>query len=457
MLAAFVTMGFAQQALPIAPDGHLFGNVNPVDRSDWFGSHDFAAYFGQTAANDAYYLTIPADAISAGSVLEKVYFLHLYTTSGQIVLTNTDYTIKLYRGYSIDTTGQFRQLVLGDLIFAQPYSAPQESGEVTVNFTTPYTVVAGESLVLGIEMDGKSAVGLGAANQEQADMCWAHFAAAGDGIRRFNFGDESSEEEEYEPMPYLLAVYYNDGREYVHKSDLYTTQYDPQDEATYPSQISILRIDEYSTTLDFYGGAFNAGLDTAIGMFKRQIYMTCPTAQEPYWIIDDTLVFDEEGVVFIDTVLSGYGWHFGPWNIVSLDGEDPDLIQWSELQELGFEFPLEMCLSIEYVPVAGYVSEDPNTDNDTYCITITDEPEVGISENTNTLSIQPNPASTQITIDNAAGAQVTIYNISGQQVMSIEAASANETINVSNLSEGLYVVRVVNGTEVATSKVSIVR
>ena len=41
--------------------------------------------------------------------------------------------------------------------------------------------------------------------------------------------------------------------------------------------------------------------------------------------------------------------------------------------------------------------------------------------------------------------------------MSIENANASATINVANLTEGLYIVRVVNGNEVATSKVNIVR
>ena len=41
--------------------------------------------------------------------------------------------------------------------------------------------------------------------------------------------------------------------------------------------------------------------------------------------------------------------------------------------------------------------------------------------------------------------------------MSVKNAEANETLNVSNLNAGLYIVRVVIGNEVSTAKVSIVR
>ena len=75
----------------------------------------------------------------------------------------------------------------------------------------------------------------------------------------------------------------------------------------------------------------------------------------------------------------------------------------------------------------------------------------------NTVNVFPNPASTAITVENVAGAQISVFNIAGQEVLSVEAANANETLNVSALPEGMYIVRVVNGTEVGTSKVSIVR
>ena len=80
-----------------------------------------------------------------------------------------------------------------------------------------------------------------------------------------------------------------------------------------------------------------------------------------------------------------------------------------------------------------------------------------MKKNNNTLNVTPNPASTTLTVENAAGAQIFAYNIAGQEVMSLTSSKANETLNVSNLNAGLYIVRVVNGNEVSTAKVSIVR
>ena len=104
----------------------------------------------------------------------------------------------------------------------------------------------------------------------------------------------------------------------------------------------------------------------------------------------------------------------------------------------------------------GYSAEEVNLENNTQCITVTDVHD-GIIENNNTLTVSPNPASTYLNVENAAGAQISVYNIAGQEVLSVESAEANETLNISSLNAGLYIVRVANGNEVSTAKVSIVR
>ena len=73
------------------------------------------------------------------------------------------------------------------------------------------------------------------------------------------------------------------------------------------------------------------------------------------------------------------------------------------------------------------------------------------------MSVSPNPANTFIKVENAAGSRITVYNIAGQEVLSVASAEANETLNVSDLKAGIYIVRVANGNEVSTAKVSIVR
>ena len=75
----------------------------------------------------------------------------------------------------------------------------------------------------------------------------------------------------------------------------------------------------------------------------------------------------------------------------------------------------------------------------------------------NGVNVFPNPANNVINVENAAGSQISLFNITGQEVLSIEVANANAAINVADLAEGIYVVRVNNNGKVATSKISIVR
>ena len=81
----------------------------------------------------------------------------------------------------------------------------------------------------------------------------------------------------------------------------------------------------------------------------------------------------------------------------------------------------------------------------------------GISENESNVAVYPNPACNVLNVESEAGSQIFIYNMAGQKVMNIETADANESINISSLAEGVYVVRVVNGNAVSNTKVSVVR
>ena len=123
-----------------------------------------------------------------------------------------------------------------------------------------------------------------------------------------------------------------------------------------------------------------------------------------------------------------------------------------DMESYGLTFPFTVCCTFESY------GRDPKLSNNTACVKVTDkETDDGISENSSTLTISPNPASTYIKVKNAAGSRIAVYNIAGQEVLSVASAEANETLNVSNLTAGLYIVRVVDGNEVSTAKVSIVR
>ena len=76
----------------------------------------------------------------------------------------------------------------------------------------------------------------------------------------------------------------------------------------------------------------------------------------------------------------------------------------------------------------------------------------GVAEWSNTVSVYPNPVVETINIVNAEGARVAVYNATGQQVKSVDNAAANTVISVSDLSSGVYFMKVTSGSKVNTVK-----
>ena len=76
----------------------------------------------------------------------------------------------------------------------------------------------------------------------------------------------------------------------------------------------------------------------------------------------------------------------------------------------------------------------------------------GINELSNIISVCPNPVKDVLSIDNAEGAQISICNMNGQEMMHIEKAIVNEKVNVSDLSSGVYFVRIAYGNKLNTMK-----
>ena len=442
MLAALVAMGFAQQKMLPIEQGHFFGNVTEPIRSDWYGSMDWESGFRLTSANDAYYLVIDAGEIAPAAILEKVYFIHAYlpTAAGPNAPANTNvsYTINLYRNPTVADN----VLTPGELISSQEYigsSDQNESGPVIVPLNNPYTVVAGESLCVGIVMEGPSYIGLSAPDSVMQSHNFARLAAGDPNeITSYVFGDEGA----YDPMPFVLAVFYNDGEAYVNTTDWWAQIYSLE---TADSQESIdyLYVDDFMMDDSLYlaPALWNMGPDSNLADGRMFLYIE--TAEH---VIVDTLI-DENLSVVVANSANGI-------NLAAMQGYTfksfGGFMAFSDMEVMGLTFPFNVCLSYETF------GSDPNLANNMACVEITDI-DLGVSETANTLSISPNPASTYIKVENAAGSQITVYNLAGQEVLSVASAEANETLNVSNLNAGLYIVRVVNGNEVSTAKVSIVR
>lgn len=448
-----VSMSFAQ--------GLLINTTTQVqlpasERSDWYGFNSTSGSVFVMEAESEYCLRIPEGEVPAGAQIEKVRFYH--TTSDHVTgyngtFNNETYVIRIYTGTTYDEATH--NITPGTIVYSQNYTVPDGDAGLGINIVdlaTPFTVPATGDITISIYAAEKAAVCLCPTDTTCADNCFAYFSDEADaGYHHWVFGSEYDENNQLiaSHKPFLLSVYYNDGQPYQPKSDFIPEMYDPEDAQTYPDEVTEIRIDEYTDSLYFYGGAFNMGVDPAIGYFTLSIFMDGTT---PYYFEDHTQLNEE-----VDTVEMNYGWR---WQFGILDLiEEADIIGWTyDYNTLTFvEHPdINLCITLDYTSTNEYNGVDPNTENNTYCVRYYYSG-TGINENTNDLNVYPNPACSEIHIDNAAGAQVSIYNVAGQEVMSIENADASATINVANLTEGLYIVRVVNGNEVSTTKVNIVR
>ena len=444
-----VSMSFAQ--------GLLINTTTQVqlpesERSDWYGFNSTSGSVFVMAAESEYCLRIPEGEVPAGSQIERVRFYH--TTSDHVTgsnvptFNNETYVIRIYTGTTYDA--EQGNITPGTIAYSQNYTVPDGDEGLGINIVdlaTPFTMPATGDVTVSIYAAEAAAACLCPTDPDCADNSFALFGDyASNGYHHYQFGSNGTD---YYDKPFLLSVYYNDGQAYQPKSDFSPEMYDPEDAQTYPDEVTEIRIDEYTESLYFYGGAFNMGVDPAIGYYTLSIYMDGTT---PFYFEDHTQLNETA-----DTVEMYYGWR---WQFGILDLiEDADIIGWTyDYDALTFvEHPdINLCINIEYTSTDEYNGIDPNTENNTYCVRYYYSG-VGIDEKTNDLNVYPNPACNEIHIDNAAGAQVSIYNVAGQEVMSIENADASATINVANLTEGLYIVRVVNGNEVSTSKVNIVR
>ena len=69
------------------------------------------------------------------------------------------------------------------------------------------------------------------------------------------------------------------------------------------------------------------------------------------------------------------------------------------------------------------------------------------------IAMFPNPATTSLSITAEDKIySILVYNLIGQEVMNLKVDSTNTVINVSNLNEGIYLVKVISDNKVSTSK-----
>ena len=66
------------------------------------------------------------------------------------------------------------------------------------------------------------------------------------------------------------------------------------------------------------------------------------------------------------------------------------------------------------------------------------------------VSIYPNPTNGNITVCGNNISMVEVYNLCGQKVVSVEKSANNVNVNMSELTTGVYMVKIVDGNGNAT-------
>ena len=450
-----VSASFAQVGNRYAVTGLSNSSSYGIDRSGWKGYYTESGYVHVQKAESEYFLFLPAGTFDSVVTLNKVRFYTIpssnisnYGDDEPVITLNNDFEVRIYSGAYVDGL-DFHPGTLKKTITYNPAAIDASAGPQVVHLPTPFTVNPGDTIAIGIYSAEASTMGLCNDDATCADVNFAVWPEYDEGIHHYYWTGGSpawayQNATAREHDPWNLTVFYDDGREYVRENDWEVRFFDPE-EIESNTVIENWIIDESTDSLLVKFGMYNGDLDTFIGDPEFSL-----------WLIDEELgelvAFDHSKLgpeeYQYDTLAPRYGWTIGSNGGLAIMpiAENYDDFSW----------PIQMCVQVWPNGLDNYY--DPDTTNNKVCIPVGRmEDFEGVEENTNTLNVTPNPASTTLTVENAAGSQIFVYNIAGQQVMSIESAEANETLNVSNLNAGLYIVRVVNGKQVSTAKVSIVR
>ncbi|MCL2596870.1 MAG: choice-of-anchor J domain-containing protein [Paludibacter sp.] len=78
---------------------------------------------------------------------------------------------------------------------------------------------------------------------------------------------------------------------------------------------------------------------------------------------------------------------------------------------------------------------------------------IGLNDNTaNNITVYPNPVSSTFVITNAAGSRAKIYDVSGKTVLELPVQDAYQTVDISNVSAGVYFLELQGQTSKSTVK-----
>lgn len=428
-------------------------NVN-VAKSNWYGNMTTNTVGTQAFTEGVVIVRrFAANELPAGATIEKIMFYAVLSFSGQSY--SGEFNVQVYTGgdgsWLEDSSWTSDLDVCGTVVAQQRYTATAD-GDQTVVLNNPVTIPSGQEVWIAVECLGWACLGFQVEDDVYADS-YSMFSL----WKKYDTQDEEyywgsplwCDDEECEHThgcEWHLACYVNDGQAYEPINDMVVYFFDPFIEGQNVITEQLITDDYEYDSLYVCFAYFNNGPDSA-EMAKMHLTMTIEDeGVSETWLDWD---YSQEESVQGRYVKVNYG---GIWGNIAEDGLEEALavIGIEELADYGLSYPFNLCMNL------AFNGNDPDLTNNSKCLTY-DKPN-GLQENANySVNVYPNPANNVVTIANAAGAQISIYNLAGQEVASVASASANQAINVANLAEGMYVIRVANGNNVSTSKFSVVR
>jgi len=199
----------------------------------------------------------------------------------------------------------------------------------------------------------------------------------------------------------------------------------------------------YDATPDDYISLHNDGVLTA------QPY-TLTAADKGTWVY---LPFTEEDV---DAYTFEHGTYYVGLYFESYVGEDDYYLALDNSVRQGYgHFIGKVEGSLSRFGVTGSVMIDAYTSKEQMQYDMDLSSGVTPVVSNNAVKVYPNPTSGLVKIDNVEGATINVYNVAGALVQTVVSNSVNTSLNLSGLSNGSYIVKIVKNNEVVTKKVNL--
>lgn len=143
------------------------------------------------------------------------------------------------------------------------------------------------------------------------------------------------------------------------------------------------------------------------------------------------------------------GWH-------GVEGSLPATINAGETHSYNFTVTLSEDWDINHLEIVGMLID--NTSGKIQNATKDEALITGVPEmDANSIVIYPNPARNEVMISNIDKGHVSIYNLNGQLVLEKQTVNGSGKLDITNLENGTYIVKVITDTNIITSKMNVIK